>query len=319
MAQALHIVTGAFGYSGHYIAQRLLAAGHKVRTLTNSTRRRNPLHDQLEVHPFHFADPARLAESLRGADVLYNTYWVRFNHRTFTFKDAVRNTQTLFAAARAAGVRRVVHVSITNPDPVDKPSRLEYFRGKGILEKSLMDSGLSYAILRPAVLFGMEDILVNNIAWLLRRFPFVGVFGDGQYKLQPIYVDDLAALAVDQGARGENVIVQAIGPETFTYRQLLQALGTIIGKPRRIVSVPPALGHALGWVMGILMHDVMITRDEIRGLMENRLFVDAPAPPLAATKLTAWATANRNWLGARYASELARRRDRHSAYVRVPA
>ena len=203
MAQALQIVTGAFGYSGQYIAQRLLAAGHKVRTLTNSPQRHNPLHDQLEVHPFHFDDPAKLAESLRGADVLYNTYWVRFNHRTFTFKDAVRNTQTLFAAAKAAGVRRVVHVSITNPDPVDKPSRLEYFRGKGILEKSLADSGLSHAILRPAVLFGMEDILVNNIAWLLRRFPFVGVFGDGQYKLQPIFVDDLAALAVDQGPRTE--------------------------------------------------------------------------------------------------------------------
>jgi NADH dehydrogenase len=318
MTQALHVVTGAFGYSGQCIAKRLLAAGHRVRTLTNSSQRQNPLHDRLEIFPFHFDDPARLAESLRGAEVLYNTYWVRFNNRTFTFQDAVRNTQALFAAACAAGVRRVVHVSITNPDPVDRPSGLEYFRGKGVLEKALVDSGLSYAILRPAVLFGMEDILVNNIAWMLRHFPFVGVFGDGRYRLQPIFVDDLAALAVDQGARAEDAVVQAIGPETFTYRELLEAMGAIIGKRRRILSVSPAVGHALGWGMSLLMRDVMITRDEIRGLMENRLFVDAPAPALAVTKLTEWAQANRDWLGVRYASELARRRDRRSGYGRGP-
>ena len=161
MAQALHVVTGAFGYSGQYIAQRLLAAGHRVRTLTNSTQRHNPLHDQLEVHPFHFDDPARLAESLRGAEVLYNTYWVRFNHGDFTFARAVENTRALFAAASAAGVRRVVHVSITNPS---EGSPLEYFSGKAKTERALIESGLSYAILRPTVLFGKEDILINNIA-----------------------------------------------------------------------------------------------------------------------------------------------------------
>ena len=58
-------------------------------------------------------------------------------------------------------------------------------------------SGLSYAILRPAIFFGREDILINNIAWMLRRFPFMGVFGDGEYRLQPIYVDDLADLLID--------------------------------------------------------------------------------------------------------------------------
>ena len=169
MGQALHVVTGAFGYSGQYIARRLLAAGHRVRTLTRSVERENPLRARVEVRGLDFDDPGKLAESLRGAEVLYNTYWVRFNHRTFTFRDALRNTQALFGAAQAAGVRRVVHVSITNPDLAERPSRLEYFRYKGVLEKNLVDSGLSYAILRPAVLFGMEDILVNNMAWILRR------------------------------------------------------------------------------------------------------------------------------------------------------
>ncbi|MBM4087782.1 MAG: SDR family oxidoreductase, partial [Planctomycetes bacterium] len=76
----LHVVTGAFGYSGKYIAARLLAAGHRVRTLTNSPNRANPFGGQVEVHPFHFDDLGKLVDSLRGASVFYNTYWVRFNY-----------------------------------------------------------------------------------------------------------------------------------------------------------------------------------------------------------------------------------------------
>ena len=214
-----HAVTGAFGYSGKYIAQRLLAEGRRVITLTNSTDRANAFGGRLAVHPFNFDQPDDLARSLEGVDVLYNTYWVRFNHKRFTHADAVRNTLALFEAARRAGVRRVVHVSITNPS---EDSPLEYFSGKARLERALAESGLSYAILRPTVLFGKEDILINNIAWVLRHLPVFGVFGDGRYKLQPVYVDDLAALAVAWGGAAEDRIINAIGPETFTYRELVR-------------------------------------------------------------------------------------------------
>ena len=269
----IHAVTGAFGYSGKYIAARLLAEGKTVVTLTNSLQRENPFGDRLGVVPYNFDKPEKLAESLRGVSVLYNTYWVRFNHRTFTHADAVSNTITLFEAAKVAGVERVVHVSITNPS---EDFALEYFSGKAKLERALREGGLSYAILRPTVLFGKEDILVNNIAWTLRRLPVFGVFGDGQYKLQPIYVDDLAMLAVEQGRERKNVVIDAIGPETFTYRELATEVGEIIGKRRPIVSVPPALGYAVGWVIGKLVGDVMITREEISGLMANLLCVESP-------------------------------------------
>ncbi len=305
----LHAVTGAFGYSGKYIAQRLLAEGQSVITLTNSLHRKNPFGDQVRAVPFNFDNPAKLAESLRGVSVLYNTYWVRFNHRTFTHADAVRNTETLFQAAQAAGVSRIVHVSITNPS---EDSPLEYFSGKARLERVLRESGVSHAILRPTVLFGKEDILVNNIAWALRHLPVFGVFGDGQYKLQPIYVDDLAQLAIEQGRQTNNVTIEAIGPETFTYRGLAETIGAIIDKRRPIVSVPPGLGYAVGWVIGKLVRDVMITREEIRGLMGNLLCVDAP--PAGATKLTDWARERAASLGLHYASELARRQDRAAEY-----
>ena len=307
--KSIHAVTGAFGYSGKYITERLLAEGKSVITLTNSLHRANPFGDQLDVVPYNFDKPEKLAESLRGVSVLYNTYWVRFNHPTFTHADAVHNTMTLFQAAKAAGVERVVHVSITNPS---EDSPLEYFSGKARLERALVESGMSHAILRPTVLFGKEDILVNNIAWTLRRLPVFGVFGDGQYKLQPIYVDDLAELAVEQGRERKNIVIDAIGPETFTYRDLATVVGEIIGKRRLIVSIPPGFGYATGWVIGKLVGDVMITREEIAGLMANLLYVNSP--PAGQKKLTDWAREHASTLGLHYTSELARRRDRRTEY-----
>jgi NADH dehydrogenase len=306
---SIHAVTGAFGYSGKYIAETLLAAGHDVITLTNSPERDNPLAGQVRAFPFHFEQPEKLTESLHGVSVLYNTYWVRFNHKTFTFADAVRNSATLFAAAKAAGVARIVHISITNPS-LDSP--LEYFRGKARVEALLQQSGLSHAILRPAVLFGREDILINNIAWMLRRLPLFGVFGSGRYRLQPIYVDDLAHLAVAQGSARENVIVNATGPETFTYRQLVRRIGEIIGKPRPIVSLPPALVYWFARLVGQLVGDVIVTRAEIEGLMAGLLYVNTP--PTGKVRLTDWARNNVESLGVHYASELRRRKDRAAAY-----
>jgi NADH dehydrogenase len=305
----LHAVTGAFGYSGKYIARRLLAQGDEVLTLTNSTDRQNEFGGRVRVASFHFADPKALTDSLRGVDTLFNTYWVRFNHKLFTQADAVRNTKVLFNAACAAGVRRIVHVSITKPS-LDSP--LEYFRSKAELEQALQASGVSHAILRPTVLFGREDILINNIAWMLRHLPIVGVFGRGDYQLQPIYVEDLAELAVRHAAADDNVIVNAIGPETFTYRQLLEKIGELIGVKRTIISVPPGVGYWAARLLGLLVNDVILTRAEIEGLMANLLVVDSP--PTGSTALTAWIREHRETLGRRYTSELARRRDRATQY-----
>ena len=309
MKKTLHAVTGAFGYSGKYIAMRLLDRGHEVITLTNSLDRANPFGGRVEPYPFNFDNPEELARSLRRVSVLYNTYWVRFNHKLFKHADAVRNTERLFEAAKRAGVERIVHVSITNPS---EDSPLEYFSGKARLERALADSGVSHAILRPTVLFGKEDILINNIAWALRRLPVFGVFGKGEYRLQPIHVDDLAALAVEQGARRENVTIDAVGPETFTYRKLVEVIGHAIGKRRPVISVPPAVGYVAGWILGKCVGDVMITREEIEGLMGDLLHVDSP--PAGPTSLTGWIREHADTLGRKYTSELARRKDRAEQY-----
>lgn len=302
-------MTGAFGYSGRYIAKRLLEQEYTVTTLTNSVHRENPFGERIKVYPFNFNEPDKLKESLEGVSVLYNTYWVRFNHKLFTYADAVKNTLVLFEAAKKAGVERIVHISITNPCT---DLNLEYFQGKAVLEKALIESGISYAILRPAVLFGKEDILINNIAWALRRFPIYGVFGNGNYGIQPIHVDDFAKLAVEQATLRENKIINAIGPETFTYRELVGKIGEIIGKKRPIISVPPIIGYFVATLTGWVVGDVFVTWEEIKGLMAGTLAVDTP--PIGETKLTNWATRHASTLGKRYTSELARRRDRRSEY-----
>ena len=308
--EQIHVVTGAFGYSGKYIAKGLIDRAQVVRTLTNSTDRENSFGGRVQAFPFHFDRPDELTRSLKGATVLYNTYWVRFNHKLFTHADAVRNTLVLFDAAKRAGVERIVHVSITNPESAPN---LEYFSGKAILEEALRRSGVSYAILRPAVLFGREDVLINNIAWFLRRFPLFGVFGDGRYEIQPIYVDDMAQLAIEQGQTRENRIIDAVGPEKFAFRELVHVIGETIGKQRPVISIPPFIGFLISRVVGRLVGDVVLTREEIEGLMAGTLATDSP--PTGKTKLTEWLREHADTEGRRYTNELKRRKDRKEKYA----
>lgn len=308
----LHAVTGALGYSGQQIARLLLERGDRVRTLTNSPRRPNPFAGNIEIHPLAFEDRGALRRSLEGVDTLVNTYWVRFNHRLFTFAQAVENTRRLFAAAKEAGVRRIVHVSILKPE---KGRGLGYYEGKLELERVLKALDISHAILRPGVLFGRGDILVNNIAWTLRRLPVFGVFGDGNYRLQPMHVDDFAALALECADRDNDFTVDAVGPETFTYRELAVTIGRIIGIERPIISVPPNLGYAVSKLINPFVGDVIITRQEIEGLMRGLLFSENDRT--GATRLTDWVRDNREQLGVRYASEVGRRKRRDIAYGQV--
>ena len=295
------IITGAFSYTGRYATRLLLGQGCAVRTLTNHPGRENLFGEQVRVFPYNFDDPAALSESLRGASTLINTYWVRFSYGEMTFEKAVVNTMTLITAAKEAGVKRVVHVSIANPS---LDSSLGYYRGKAELEETVKQSGLSYAILRPTVIFGTEDILINNIAWFLRRFPVFGVPGDGRYRVQPIYVEDMAALLAEAAAREDSYTLDAVGPETFTFEELVRFIGKSIGRPARIVHLPRLLAFlatkGTGWFVG----DVILTWEEYLGLMGGPLAVETPPP--GKTRLTDWLRENASTVGARYASEVAR-------------
>lgn len=298
---SLSVVTGAFGYSGKYIARRLLDQGGQVRTLTRTPITRSPFGNLVEARPLDFAKFEELVASLEGADTLYNTYWIRFPHRALTYDIAVENSLTLLRAALRAGVRRIVHVSITN---ASEDSPLPYFRGKGLVERAILESGLSYAIIRPTVLVSAEDVLINNIAWFLRRFPVFPIAGSGDYPIQPVLVSDVAKLAVDWGAASANIALDAVGPEIFSFEEMVRLLARRVGSRARVMHVPPFMALLSSRMVGWLLRDVVLTEDEIDGLMAGLLM--SAGPPTASTRFSEWLEAEGASLGQRYASELAR-------------
>lgn len=297
----LHAVTGAFSYSGRHLAQALIDSGYAVRSLTGHPLRPDPFCGRVQVWPMDFDRAEGLLRALDGVDVLFNTYWVRFEHGAMTFDRAVRNSKLLIAAAAKAGVRRIVHVSITNPDP---ESELLYFRGKALVERAVIESGLEYAILRPALFFGGDDVLINNIAWLVRRSPVFGVAGSGRYPVQPVHVDDFAWLAVELASGRDDVIVDAVGPETWPFEELVRMIARAVRRPVAIVHVEPGVLLRVARVLGRVLRDVVLTGDEIAGLRAGLLC--SAGPPTGGTRLSDWLSANGTELGRRYASELTR-------------
>jgi NADH dehydrogenase len=301
----MDVVTGAFGYTGRFITQRLLLSASVVRTLTDHPARPNPFGERVEVAPLAFDDQPALVASLRGVEVLYNTYWIRFARGGVTFDRAVRNTRHLVEASVEAGARRIVHLSVTNPES----SSLPYFTGKTRAEQLVKESSLPYGIVRPTVLFGGGDVLINNIAWLLRRLPVFAVAGSGDYRIRPVHVDDVAALVVAAGRREDNVLLDAVGPETYTFEELVRLIGRTVGRRtvgRRpaVVHVPRQVALALAMVIGVFARDVLLTGDELAGLMAQLVATDGPAT--GAVRLSEWLVQHADEVGREYASELAR-------------
>ncbi|MFN8433863.1 MAG: NAD(P)H-binding protein [Anaerolineales bacterium] len=293
-------VTGAFSYSGKYIAKRLLEKGEEVITLTNHPNRPNPFSGKIQAFPLNFTNETELTQNLQGVDVLVNTYWVRFDKGSNTQPKAVENTKTLVRAAVKAGVKRIVHISIANPSA---DSHLPYYWGKAANEKAVTESGMSYAILRPTVLVGGgEDILINNIAFLLKHFPIFFVPGDGQYGIQPVHVEDLAELAVQGIYSKENYVIDAVGPDSYTFKGLIELVRDTIGAKSLLVSMPPRLALLAAQFLSFFVNDVILTPEEVDGLMENLLISKETAHGKILFK--DWLNENRKIVGVTYASEL---------------
>jgi uncharacterized protein YbjT (DUF2867 family) len=296
----MNIVTGAFGYIGKYIARHLLEQGEAVRTVTTHPDKPNPFGEAVQAFPLNFAQPDAITENLRGASVLYNTYWIRFPYGGATFEQAVQNTASLFRCAKEAGVRRIVHISVTHSTDSDLP----YYRGKALQEQALIDSGVPYSIIRPTLVFGREDILVNNIGWLIRRFPVFPIFGSGGYKVQPVFVEDLARIAVASAGEPGNITLDAIGPETFTFEDLVRLIAARIKPGVALVHIPPSFGILLGKLIGLGLGDVILTRDELKGLMDELL--TSKQAPNGTTRFSDWLESHGDQLGSVYSSEIRR-------------
>lgn len=297
----MNVVTGSFGYIGKYITQELLNRGHEVKTITTHPDKPNPFGEKVRASNYNFENPAILTKILEGCDTLFNTYWVRFNYRQWSFDKALENTRTLFKCAQQARVRKIVHISVTNPSEHDE---LPYYKGKALQEKALRELGVEYTIVRPTLVFGKEDILVNNIAWTIRKFPVIPIFGSGKYQVQPVFVQDLATIAVNASLVAGSQIMDAIGPEIFTYDEFLKLITNELNRNIAFIHTPPSIGILLGYIIGLFVKDVVLTRDELQGLMQNKL--TSNQQPNGETLFSEWLKTNKDWIGIKYTSELKR-------------
>jgi NADH dehydrogenase len=240
-------------------------------------------------------------ESLRGADVFYNTYWVRFRHGAIGFGDAVANTRILMSAAAEAGVRKVVHISVSNPS---LESHLDYYAGKARTEEIVRESGLQWAIVRPTLIFGPGDVLINNIAWLLRYMPFFVIPETGRYRVQPVAGEDVAEIATWAAGQADGEVVDAAGPEIMTYAELVDSVAIAVRRRPRVIHLPAGLTLAAGDIVGLFVRDIVLTRQELEGLMEELLV--SREEPRGARHVDDWLLRSSGSLGRSYASELSR-------------
>lgn len=292
------LITGATGYSGSYVAQRLQDQGRSIRTLT-----RDPaaVSGAVEAFAYRFDQPDRMGPAFEGVDTFYNTYWVRFARGSLCHDDAVRNSLALIEAAASAGVRRMVHVSIMHPD-LDSP--YTYHRGKAVVEQAVKSSGMQYAIVRPSVLFGGDEILLNNVAWLLRHLHVFAVPGDGRYPIRPTHVEDLADLMVSLGASEDSVVRNAGGPETFAFGDLVRMIGAAVRARALVVDLPRVAVLPLIALVNRITGDVTLHREELDALIGGLASCDGE--PAGPRRFSDFLATNAAGYGTSYASEVRR-------------
>ncbi len=255
----------------------------------------------VERHPYAFDDAAALRRMLQDVDVLVNTYWMRFPRNGLDYADAVENIRILTEAAVEAGVNRMVHVSVSNPSP-DSP--FPYYRGKAAAEAHVRKSGLSYAIARPTWIIDERDILLNNVAWLLRRLPVFGMPGRGNYRVQPVTGADAGRILADFAMSREDVTRDVAGPEQLAFRDVVAKTKAAMRKHRVVVPMPGWLAAAAAKAVSPLVHDVVLTRYELGGLRAGLLV--SSEPPLGSTGFSTWIAQHGSAMGRTYHSELAR-------------
>ncbi|HXR24984.1 MAG TPA: NAD(P)H-binding protein [Candidatus Binataceae bacterium] len=279
-------IAGGSGFIGRAIVRRLAAIpGLTVRVLTRDpvkARVRLAAEGKVDFVSADVNDPARLATVIAGADTIINAvqfdgYPIEKPSRGLTFNRVdYGGTVSLIAATKAAGVPNFIYISGA---AADERSPNPAFRAKGRAERALRDAGLAFTILRPSLVYGPEDRVVNGLAKAIRMMPVMVVPGSGQQKLRPLLVDDLAAcVALAIGGRGRNGIYEVGGPDPMTFDELVRLVMEITGHKRPIIHVPENLLLVAGAVAEKLP-GALFSRDAVAFLVADN---DCDIQPLVA-------------------------------------
>lgn len=246
-------ITGAHSFTGRYVAEILLGKGASIVNLTNHPNRNWKIHSpRITDHQLLF-QKEHLVNTLKGCDALVQTYWVRFDDTLGISRETVtQNSKLLIDCAREAGVKKVVFTSHTQTS-VDSP--FPYIREKAKVEKYLKESGLGWGIVKPCAIFGRtpeESIMINNMCYLIKRFPFFPLPGDGNYYFQFVHAQDMAELIVGCLQSDKNYEIDAVGPDKVSFKAIVEhcakTFGTrcrpITGINKRLVNI---LTMPLNW------------------------------------------------------------------------
>ncbi len=294
-------LTGAFSYSGRYIAKKLLSKGIKIRALTNHPKPELFPQHSIPVFPLQFKEEGPLIDFLKGTEVFINTYWIRYPHKEQTHEKAATNIQFLTQCAKRAGIKKIIHLSVSNPS---EESALSYYKGKAQAEKMIKESGLSYLILRPTLIFGLEDILINNIAWLLHAFPFFVLPSPVDYSVQPIYAGDVADIAYEHLLCKESKTIDAAGEEVYRMDELVRMISRSIGLPRPVLLWPKPIAQGCIKMLSLMLQDRVLTGEELCGLMGNLLI--SFEKPRGKTSFKKWLNQYGSRLGKTYTNDFKR-------------
>ena len=292
------VITGAFSYTGAAVSQELLRRGYSIHSLTN----RQPLQkdNAISSAPLRF-ERDYLKGELGGANTFVNTYWVRLPYAGQSFASAVKNSKMLIDAAVSAGVKRIIQVSVSN---AEDGKNLGYYAGKAEVDAYVRQCGIPFTIVRPTFIVGQADVLTNNIAWLLRRFPIFLIPGNTSHRLQPILLDDAAHIIADAVEYQGNQEVDAAGPDIMSFAEYVELVANGCNLKRPMIRVPEGL--SLGFLQAIqpLLQDIILTREELLGLKQELLI--SHKPPLGKDSVAKWLQVHGDKLGHQYTNDIYR-------------
>lgn len=257
-------VLGAGGFIGTYLALNLIQMGYRLSLLSH---RKDPdfisPRGQIETHQGSIEDEKSLVNCFRACEMVYHLVGIIAETKTKTFQKTVADgTAKVVSAAKKTGVNKLFYLSALG---AAENAETRYHQSKWQAEQHVTNSGLDYVIFRPSIVYGVEDKFINMIARMIRRSPLVPIIGDGKYKLQPVYVEELCAVMA-MASKKESAcgrIFDIGGPEQLTYLEIVDIIKRTLNLKRGTVHIPLALARMAAYILERILKPAPLTRDQL--------------------------------------------------------